>query len=151
MGKRIILGIGIAVIFTMVVFYGIYTFYSEPERGNYVTITYKQVKNARGEEKAALEKKREEQLEQWHNVHDRWSRNVFFVCLPIGLIALIVGIRLKVQPVSGGLMGGGILTLIGGTGFYWEHVEELGKFIALGVILIFLIWLGYKKLGVRVK
>jgi len=151
MGKRIILGIGIAVIFTMVVFYGIYTFYPEPEQDDYVTVTYKQVKNAHGEEKTILEKERKEQRSKYREVRNRWSRNVFFICLPVGLIALIVGIRLKVQPVSGGLMGGGILTLIGGTGFYWEHLEEIVKFIALGIILIFLIWLGYKKLGVRAK
>ena len=151
MGKRIILGIGIAVIFTMVVFYGVYTFYPKPKKDSYVTITYEQVKNARGEEKTTLKKERKEHRTRYNEVRDRWSRNVFFISLPFGLIALIVGIRLKVQPVSGGLMGGGILTLIGGTGFYWEHVEELGKFIALGVILIFLIWLGYKKIGVRVK
>ncbi len=151
MGKRIILGIGIAVIFTMVVFHGIYTFYPRPERNNYVTITSKQISNARGEEKIALKKEREEQRTRYSEVRDRWSRNVFFICLPIGLIALIVGIRLKVQPVSGGFMAGGILTLIGGVGFYWEHLEELAKFIALGIVLIFLIWLGYKKIGVRVK
>lgn len=151
MGKRIILGIGIAVIFTMVVFYGIYTFYPEPEKDNYVTITYRQVKNARGEEKTTLEKERKEQRTKYNEMRDRWSRNVFFISLPFGLIALIVGIRLKVQPVSGGLMAGGIFTLIGGTGFYWEHLEELVKFIALGIILIFLIWLGYKKLGVQAK
>ncbi len=151
MGKRIILGIGIAVIFTMAVFYGIHTFYPEPKEDSYVTITYKQVINARGEEKIALEKEREEQRTKYNEVHDRWSRNVFFICLPVGLIVLIVGIWLKVQPVSGGLMAGGILTLIGGTGFYWEQLEQLVKFIALGIILIFLIWLGHKKVGVRVK
>ncbi len=151
MGKRIILGIGIAVIFTMAAFYGIYTFYPKPEQDDYVTVTYKQVINARGEEKAALEKERKEQRTRYNEVRNRWSRNVFFISLPIGLIALIVGIWLKVQPVNGGLMAGGILTLIGGAGFYWEQLEELIKFIALGVILIFLIWLGYKKLGVRAK
>jgi len=151
MGKRIILGIGIAVIFTMVVFYGIHTFYPKPKYGDYVTTTRRQIKDAQGERKAALEKERKEQRTRYNEVRDRWSRNVFFISLPFGLIALIIGIWLKVQPVSGGLMGGGILTLIGGTGFYWEHIEELGKFIALGVILIFLIWLGYKKLGVRAK
>ncbi|MBU4561584.1 hypothetical protein L6386_05715 [bacterium] len=151
MGKRIILGIGIAVIFTMAAFYGIYTFYPEPKRGNYVTVTSKQVKKALGEEKTALKKERKEQQSKYREARNRWSRNVFFICLPIGLIALIVGIWLKVQPVSGGLMGGGILTLIGGAGFYWEQIGQLAKFIALGIILIFLIWLGYKKLGVRTK
>lgn len=151
MGKRIILGIGIAVFFTMVVFYGIYSFYPGPECDDYVTITYEQVQGAQGEKKIALEKERDEQWESYREVRNRWERNVFFMCLPIGLIALVIGIWLKVQPVSGGLMAGGIFTLIGGAGFYWEQLEELIKFIALGAILIFLIWLGYKKLGVRAK
>jgi len=49
--------------------------------------------------------------------------------------------------VSSGLMGGGILAIIYGTMRYWSDLPDFGRFIILGITLIILIWLGYKKIA----
>jgi hypothetical protein len=151
MGKRIILGIGIGVLLTIFVFYSLSVFYPEPERDDYVTITRMQVKNAPEAKRATLAAQRDTQQASYDKVREPWSRNMFLICVAIGLVTLIIGVRLKVQPVSGALMGGGILTLIGGAGSYWDHLGEIIRLVVIGLVLVFLIWLGYKKLGVRVK
>jgi len=71
---------------------------------------------------------------------------VFIVATGIGIIILIVGFALKMASVSSGLMGGGILAIIYGTIRYWSDLPDFGRFIILGITLIILIWLGYRRI-----
>jgi len=81
---------------------------------------------------------------EYDDVRENYNRNVFVVATGIGIIALIVGIGLKLASVSSGIMGGGILTIIYGTIRYWSGLQDYGRFIILGITLAILIWLGYK-------
>ncbi len=76
----------------------------------------------------------------------RHDKNVFIVSIIIGLIAIFIGVILKKDPVSTGILSGGILLIIYGTIRYWEHANDTLKFILLGIVLVVLIWIGYKKL-----
>jgi len=83
---------------------------------------------------------------EFDDVREIYNRNVFIVATGIGILALIVGFALGMASVSSGLMGGGILAIIYGTIRYWSDLPDIGRFIILGITLIILIWLGYKKL-----
>ncbi len=76
---------------------------------------------------------------------EAYSKVVFVITLIIGLIAIIVGAILEHESVSPGVMGGGALTIFYGTLRYWGHAPDALRFTLLGVVLIVLIWLGYKK------
>ena len=52
---------------------------------------------------------------------------------------------LKLETVSSGIMGGGVLTIIYGTLRYWGEMSDIIRWILLGVVLALLIWIGYKK------
>jgi len=84
---------------------------------------------------------------EYNDVREVYNRNVFIVATGIGIIALIIGFALKMVSVSSGLMGGGILTIIYGTMRYWSDLPDFGRFIILGITLIILIWMGYKKIA----
>jgi len=84
--------------------------------------------------------------QQFDDVREVYNRNVFIVATGIGIIALIAGFAIKVAGVSSGIMGGGILTIIYGTIRYWTGLPDYGRFIILGIALVILIWLGYKKI-----
>ncbi len=84
--------------------------------------------------------------EDFDNAREKYNRNVFIVATGIGIITLIIGFALKMASVSAGLMGGGVLTTLYGVVRYWTDLPDYGRFIILGIALIILIWLGYKKL-----
>lgn len=83
---------------------------------------------------------------EFNDVREVYNRNVFIIATGIGIIALIVGFALNLASVSSGIMGGGILTIIYGTIRYWSDLPDYGRFIILGITLVILIWLGYKKI-----
>ena len=64
----------------------------------------------------------------------------------MGLGAVIVGMVLRKDAISTGVLGGGVLTILYGTIRYWDHASDILKFILLGVALAVLIWVGYTKL-----
>ncbi len=85
--------------------------------------------------------------DEYRKVMAPYNRNVFIIATVIGLIALFIGVSLKLGSVSAGLMGGGVLTIIYGVIRYWGDAEDWLRFVILGVALAALIWIGYKKLN----
>ena len=85
--------------------------------------------------------------QEFNKVNEKYNRNVFIIATGIGIIALIVGVALKLASVSAGLMGGGILAIIYGTVRYWSDLPDYVRFIILGITLAILIWLGYKRIN----
>jgi len=84
--------------------------------------------------------------ETYQKMTDVYNRNVFIIACVIGILVIFVSLLLKKEAVKTGLMGGGVLTIIYGIIRYWTAMQSWVRFIALGVVLIFLIWIGYKKI-----
>ena len=84
--------------------------------------------------------------QKFDDENDEHNLIVFIVSVIAGLLAVAIGIALALPSVSSGLMlGGGFLTLYG-TFHYWSDLSNWLRALILGVVLIILIWLGYKKL-----
>ena len=71
---------------------------------------------------------------------------MFVVGAIVGLIAISAGIILALPSVSSGLMLGGTFLVFYGTIVYWSNLTNWLRTIILGIALVILIWLGYKKL-----
>ena len=71
---------------------------------------------------------------------------MFFISVPVGLIAVATGIIIALPSVSSGLMFGGVFLTIYGTSQYWDNLSNWLRALILGIVLIILIWLAYKKL-----
>lgn len=83
---------------------------------------------------------------EYREVMGIYNRNVFIIAVVAGLICVILGgIILKLESVSAGIMGGGVLSIIYGTLRYWGDMGDVLRFIILGIVLAILIWIGYKK------
>lgn len=79
-------------------------------------------------------------------VREIYERNVFFANMIIGIVVLIVAFFLTIEAVSSGLMGGAVILIIYGSIRYWGELSDIWRTLMLGVALVVLIWLGYKKL-----
>jgi hypothetical protein len=169
--KQIILSVSIAIVFALFIGYGISTFYKAPKYedfcspelmnkmwgtqaecetvgGQWTTNTYvcppdsaKPCEPGYCDPSFTCRKG----FDAKTNIYDR---NVFVICLILGLSAIITGgIFLGVESVGSGLMGGGVLTVIYGTIRYWGQAPDLLRFSILGIVLAVLVWIGYRKLN----
>lgn len=65
----------------------------------------------------------------------------------IGVLTILIGLFLKdVAAVYLGLMIGGIVIVLEGIIRYWANMNEYLRFTILGLLLILLIYISYKKL-----
>jgi len=82
--------------------------------------------------------------QEYNDVLKVRARNVFFVALPLGILIIALGAFVfGLESVGVGIMGGGIGTLIYGSGAYWPFSENWIRFIISLVGLIILIWIAY--------
>ena len=79
--------------------------------------------------------------------NEKHNLKVFLIAVPAGLVSIGIGLFLGLPSVSFGLILGGIFLTIFGTANYWDNFSNWIKVVILGVVLVILIWLGYKKLG----
>lgn len=80
----------------------------------------------------------------YDEANKNYSKNLFLISLIIGIMVISISvIFIKVSAVSGGLMLGSLFYIIYGTARYWEFMEDILRFVILGMALFILIWLAY--------
>ncbi len=166
--KKWLLAIGIAIIFTLFVNYGISTFFHAPDYNNYcrhnqteLNYSDKDVCISNGGQwtnNAGYAKPIPEGYQTGYCDIDFTCRKLFddaqkiyddrsFIVMVIaGFIGLVLGVVVATESVSSGFLLGGILNLFFATVRYWDRFSDVIRFILLGVVLLVLVWIGYKKL-----
>ena len=162
--KQKLLAIAIAIVLVSFIAVGIETFYKSPE--NACTKIYENRPKAFVskceliQEPNKTECFREQNLfyenqsiesekcyKEFSPLENKYKRNVFIILSILGVLSVIIGLLLKTVPaVYLGLMLGGIINILEGIIRYWSQMNEYFRFIILGVLLVILIWISYKKL-----
>lgn len=167
--QQFLLGMGIAIVLVAFVMYGINTFYPAPEFKNYC--------GEGPQEMFSNESIRLKEGGKWHygaekcisadskfcsqgwcdqyytcqkqldEATQKYSRIVFFIATITGVLAIVGGLFTIVNSIGGGVMFGGVILLIIGTAQYWTYLSKYVQWLLLGVLLVFLIWIGYKRFG----
>ena len=83
---------------------------------------------------------------EYNDVREAYERTVFFANLIIGVIVLVGAFFLALEAVSAGLMGGAVMLIFYGTIRYWGNLSDIWRTVVLGLSLVVLITLAYKKL-----
>lgn len=150
LGKKIALGFGIAIIFPMMVHYGFATFSTPPELPKYETLTYERITKEPTEQDKKEESRKKEKNEkltvEYQKEMKQYSENRFYVVVPLGILAIIIGIFIPLQAIGTGLIFGGVFSIIEGYLGYWYYLSNELRFISLLIAFIILIIAGYKKL-----
>ncbi|MBW2992927.1 hypothetical protein KY345_06985 [Candidatus Woesearchaeota archaeon] len=85
--------------------------------------------------------------EEWENARDPHNRISFIILAIIGVIIVLIATAvLKENTVSYGTLGGGILTILYGTIRFWGAIPDIWRFTILGIVLVVLIGVAWKKL-----
>lgn len=144
LAKKIALGFGIAIIFPMMINYGVATFYPRPsfqELHEYGKLDDKSQENPESKK----------YLEDFEEKQTRFEMKLLYVSVPLGLIAITAGALLPIQAISTGLLFGGIISICNGYFNYWTKMTDTIKFISLLIGFIVLITVGYIKLDKEKK
>ncbi|MEO6907853.1 MAG: hypothetical protein ABI210_08175 [Abditibacteriaceae bacterium] len=148
--KQFAVGIGIAVLLPLFVFYGASVISPPPDSSK----LYSQSQDYQSKEakaKSSTEKKKisdtKSRLEKEYNAADRRHQQmVFYVAYPLGILAIIFGAFVAAPAVGAGLMFGGIFTLTTGCGVYWDKMSDALHFGALAIALLVIVSLGIWKI-----
>ena len=138
LAKKLALGFGLAIIFPMMIHYGVSTFSPEPKFESY-TKQEEFNKTATSQEKIQKEEARESAQKQF-------EKHLYMVAVPLGLVAILVGAFSRVQSIGSGLMIGGIFSITDGYINYWSHLEDWMRFLSLLAAFAILLIVGYKKI-----
>ncbi len=169
--KNWLLGIAIAVIFFMFCVYGTKLIYNSPERNDFCNVSYSypekipeqgcnisselqtrinECYNSEGIPRYEYDNGCIKEIvcdfcnEEFNKANSEYTKNLFLISLIMGIIAIMISVILiGISPVSGGLMLGSLFFMIYGTAGYWRFMEDLFRFIILGIVLLILIWLAY--------
>jgi hypothetical protein len=145
LAKKIALGFGIAIVFPMLLHYGVSTWTPQPKWQDY------QVQGvfdprATPEEKAQREAEQQKKDEERYIAVKRFQQHLFAVAVPLGLVALLIGAFLRLPAMGTGLMFGGIFSICDGYFNYWSELANGLKFVSLLIAFILLLFLGYRRL-----
>lgn len=82
--------------------------------------------------------------EEYDSARESRGQKVFFVALPLAIILILIGAFVfGIEAVGTGIIGGGIGTLIYGSGAFWPYTENWIRFLISLIGLVVLIWLIY--------
>jgi len=157
--KETILGIVIAILLVLTIGYGINTFYESPKYENFCPNVYDKYDKVSCEEIGGVWmnntiEKTEPRMdscqiptgcsENFEEVNEKYSRNLFLITLPLGILVIVLGaILFGLEFIEAGLMGGGVLTILYGVINYWRYSGDVLKFLLSFVGLVIVIWFGY--------
>lgn len=87
--------------------------------------------------------------DKYDDAREARAKIVFFIAVPLGIIILLAGgILFGLEAIGGGIMLGGIYTIIYGSGVYWEFGGDLFRFVisllGLGALIYLAYWLNNK-------
>ena len=166
--KNLVLGIGIFIVFALVLFQGLETFYPTPMYEDYCSFHSSPIitKPVECGNVVALQQKADACWQskgefvytydadgcpvdgycdpcriEYESALDVHSNRVFIISVIIGVIVFLVGLFfLATEPVGSALMASGIWSVFYGVVKNWRNFSNSWRFLLLFVLLIVLIW-----------
>lgn len=152
--KEVLLGVIIAAVFFMFCVFGTKLIYDIPKYENYCDSSkmnyptaYDKVNLTDAELRAQQEKYDayySECSKNYDSVNRDYSKKMFIISLIFGIAVIIFcTLFIDIGSITGGLMLGSLIFIIYGTGKYWNYMDDLLRFIVLGLALGILIYVAY--------
>jgi hypothetical protein len=147
LARQIVIGLGIALIFPMLVYFGISAVTPPPHYQDYYTFRVAPAPTAAKEERQAYEDQRQNQLRSFQFARAQFAQKLIVVMAPLGIAAILGGYFLGVNAIGTGFMLGGILCVVYGYAGYWAYLYPWMRFFSLLSGMLMLLFVGFKHLG----
>jgi hypothetical protein len=142
LARQIAIGFGIAIIYPLLIFYGVATFHPAPKFQAFVTVTSSA---ATPEQRKEFEEKRREQQNAFEAAAKEFARVHIMVSTPLGVAAIFIGAYLTLHAIGTGLMFGGIFSVAWGYYGYWQYLDDWIRFVSLLAGFAILLFVGYRR------
>jgi|SRR6266446_8637835 len=137
---QIAVGFGIAVIFPLLVYYGVSTFHPPPKRPAKAT----PASDATADERKAHDDERRRSQEAYDAAAKSFSRVLILTATTLGVAAILIGAFLSIHAIGTGLVFGGIAAVAHGYWTYWRYLEDWIRFISLLAGFAMLLFVGVR-------
>ena len=144
LARQIAIGFGIAIIFPLLVYYGVATFHPGPKVQSLIA-TNPPPYNAPAEERKEYNDQQRQRQEAYTAAAREFARVLIIVSAPLGLVAILVGAYLTFLSVGTGLIFGGIFTVAWGYWNYWSYLDDRIRFVSLLAGFAILLFVGIRR------
>ena len=148
LARQIAIGFGIAIIFPLLVYYGVRTFYPPPVMEPILVGEQYDAQTAPKERRANQQKQRDRQDAYAAKAKD-FARVLIIVSTPLGIAAILLGTYLNNISIGTGLIVGGIFAVAHGYWDYWSNAEDWLRLVSLILALVVLLFVGHGRIGWR--
>ena len=91
-----------------------------------------------------------QQANIYHEQLNQYKKTLFYTCLILGILSILLGLILTIHAIDVGLIFGGTFSLIDGYSTYWDSLPNTLQFLSLMIALFLVIMTAYIKM-VRVR
>jgi hypothetical protein len=144
LARQIAIGFGIAIIFPLLVYYGVSTFHSAPKIQSMFATRQLPV-NATADERREFNDEQRQRQEAYSDAAKQFARILIIVSTPLGLAAILIGTYLTFLAVGTGLIFGGIFTVVWGYWAYWSYLDDWIRFVSLLAGFAILLFVGIRR------
>ena len=145
LARQLAIGFGIAIIFPLLIHFGVATFHPVPKFQSFVTVRLAPPSTASSEERKEYAEQRKQAEDAYAEAARRFARMLVIVAAPLGIAAILIGSYLPFLAVGTGLILGGIFSVGWGYWSYWSHLDDWIRFVSLLAGLAVLIFVGIKR------
>jgi hypothetical protein len=146
LARQIAIGFGVAIIFPLLIYYGVSTFSHAPKWSDFLHPSAGQYNSNMTPEQ------RVEQMDRYNASTAAYTQaarvfNLRLLCVaaPLGYAAILLGSLRLSSGLGAGLMFGGIFAVINGYWGYWSFVEDWLRFVSLIIAMAVLIFVSYQQ------
>ena len=147
LARQIAIGFGIAIIFPLLVYYGVSTFYPPPKTENFYKTECPLGPAVTTEQRRECTEKRRIEGQAYTAAAREFSRWLVLFAAPLGVAAILIGAYLPLYAIGTGLIFGGIFAVAFGYWGYWQYLEDWVRFVSLLVGFAILLLVGYRRVA----
>ncbi len=149
LARQIVIGFGIAIIFPLLVYYGVSTFHPAPKlESSPIQIAPNATADERKESLAQQQQLQQQRQKTYADAAREFARVLAIASTPLGVAAILIGAYLSFQAIGTGLILGGVLTVAWGYWNYWSYLDDWIRFISLLAGFAILIFVGVRRTGI---
>lgn len=142
LARQIAVGFGVAIIFPLLIYYGVATF-SPPPKWRVFHPAYDETATLTTDQRNAAQKSLNAAYEEAQRA---FSLRLLWVAAPLGYVAILLGASRVSSGLGSGLMFGGIFAVSSGYWWHWEYVEDWLRFVSLLIAMAVLVFVSFRQL-----
>lgn len=153
LARQIAIGFGIAIIFPLLIYYGVASLFTPPKPAAYVAASIMPPNPTPEERQKYREQQEERQKENRQRQDDyaaaakEFARHLVVISTPLGVAAILIGAYLPLYAIGTGLIFGGIFSVGAGYWSYWSYLEDWVRFLSLLAGFVILLFVGYYRIA----